>query len=106
MSGVEWSAFVAEAGVCHLPSMQNMKKRLSGELEVSTSVRYADVPAATQKRSYKAAAGSSNQGASTSGRGGPTLPKQLQGKMMPGRMIVGLNPRSNVLSFLCYEVSM
>ena len=29
--------------------MQSMKKRISGELEVSTSVRYADVP--TRKRS-------------------------------------------------------
>jgi len=29
--------------------MQSMKKRISGELEVSSSVRYADVP--TRKRS-------------------------------------------------------
>lgn len=36
--------------------MANMKKRLTGELEVSTSVRYADVPAAPKKSSRTSSA--------------------------------------------------
>ncbi|KAJ9526679.1 hypothetical protein QJQ45_017565 [Haematococcus lacustris] len=47
--------------------MQNMKKRLSGELEVSTSVRYADVPAAVQKKSFRS--GTANKAASSAGSG-------------------------------------
>ncbi len=35
---------------------QNMKKRLTGELEVSTSVRYADVPSAPKKSGGRAGA--------------------------------------------------
>mmetsp|Transcript_19208 Transcript_19208/g.48874 ORF Transcript_19208/g.48874 Transcript_19208/m.48874 type:complete len:277 (-) Transcript_19208:737-1567(-) len=50
--------------------MQSMKKRLTGELEVSTSVRYADVPAAPKKSSSFARGASPTQGLPT-----PSLPK-------------------------------
>lgn len=36
--------------------MRSMKKRMTGELEVSTSVRYADVPAAPPRRGAAAVA--------------------------------------------------
>jgi hypothetical protein len=35
--------------------MQSMKKRISGELEVATSVRYADVPTKKRAPSVRAA---------------------------------------------------
>jgi hypothetical protein len=43
--------------------MQSMKKRISGELEVSSSVRYADVP--TRKRSSSVSALNSSQATPT-----------------------------------------
>lgn len=35
---------------CVPATLQSMKRRISGELEVSTSVRYADVPTPAKKR--------------------------------------------------------
>lgn len=73
--------------------MKNMKRRLSGELEVSTSVRYADVPQAPSKKSImgRQAAGGKGPVMATRGSTSGGVSKRGGQSTMASPSVLGLS---------------